>query len=73
MNSSPSDLMGYYLLAQKKFMSAEAVGASTVHLILQILATRVGCPNRWRCSYGNRKQKLNGTHNLEVGPTNFKI
>ena len=51
MNSNLSDLMDYCSLAQKKFMLAETVEASTVHLILQILATKARCPNRWRCSY----------------------
>ena len=62
MNSNPTDLMGYYSLAKKKFKSAEAVGASTVHLILQSLATRAGCPNRWRCSQklAHREEKKNG-------------
>ena len=51
MKSSPSDLMGYCSLAKKKFMFVKVIGASTVHLILQILATKARCPNRWRCSY----------------------
>ena len=35
---------------KKKSMFVESVEASTVHLILQIIANRVGYPNRWRCS-----------------------
>ena len=42
---------------KKKSMFAESVGASTMHLILQIIANRAGYPNRWRCSkYKNGKK-----------------
>ena len=49
--------MGYCSWAKKKSMFAESVGASTMHLILQIIANRAGYPNRWRCSkYKNGKK-----------------